>query len=660
MNRTEESRNRRREKSKRANMIAVGVIVGVIVFGLLIASALGVIGNSPDKKKGKETNQTQTEPVTEQVDPNATTDSNSEQTENPNSEKVYSKEEKDRLEAENREKYGDFYVPLPDVLKPARDVIVKGLYITHSTAAFDFNEENIQIYEEYIKYLNGERESEPEGVDGVNKLERALAICNQTPINALVIDVKSDDGYVTWSSDIKVVNDLDTSYPSSYDDFEGLLKYMKAHDIYPIARVVVFKDFVLPEIRPEHAMQLIEGGSYKDDQGMPWVNQYDHFVWDYVVAISKEAALRGFEEIHFDYIRYPDNAAGYNPIVTYPGREEGKRKDQNIQDFIEYAMKELKPYNVKVAAAVFGIITRSWEDYPEDIGQTWIKITRDIDVISPMIYPSHYSEGWYGYDVPDREPYGLFHKALLEALEKNASMASPAKIRPWIQGFTAEWVDGYLDYTPEVIAQQVIAGEELGIDEFLIWNAVSEYNPTITNYLGKTPKNPVVDPNNLPDFSMSETPAEDGQEPAKVLDILGRTPLDAARKFLAAIQQQYTDEIFLLTKISEREAKYEDFAAAYSQTNLGLEDYNFDSVTKTDSGYEFTFNARFTSNAGVAEIIGGKLLVVIENQVFKCVLPPMTFTPAPVEATTEAPGTEESTEPSTEETTEPETEETSE
>ncbi len=623
MSRTEESRQRRKEKARRTNIIASIVILAVILVIFLIVRGISSLGK-PKENTSKTVESKEVESDNKAVE--SETPNTEEKKEDEKEVPQQNPEEKEKIEAARKEKYKEFYVPLPAVTKKAEDKNVKGLYVTQTTAGYSFDEANIKLYEEYIKHLKGEVESEPAGLDAVNNLEKILAICNQTEINALVIDIKSDDGYLTWNSDIEIFNQLDTVMPASGDDFKALLDYMKAHDIYPMARVVVFKDFILPEIKPEHAMQLNEGGVYTDNQGMPWVNQYDKFVWDYVIAASKEAALRGFEEIHFDYIRFPDNAAYYNEIVNFPGRD-GKRKDQNIQDFIKYAKEELEPYGVKVGAAVFGIITRSWEDQPEDIGQTWIKVTNDVDIISPMIYPSHYSEGWYGYQYPDAHPYGVFNQSLIEALEKNSSVESPAKIRPWIQGFTAPWVDGYIDYTPEVIAEQVKAGVELGIDEYLVWNAVNEYDPrTFLLTPGFTP-NPKIDTTNLPEFTMDMVQAErDGGEPV-MKDSLGRSPYTAISKYLNAVSNSYSDEVYLLTKRSERAATFEEFDEDYKTKGLTVENFEVSNVTKTETGYEFTINAVFNSTEGRAAFNDGKIMVVLEDNIYKIIPPTMQFEP---------------------------------
>ncbi len=561
-NNLEESRKRRREKSKKASIIA---IVAVLVIGLVVFASLKMAGKGISMKSNK-AKDGQTSEETQPID-------------------------RAELEAQRMEKYGKFYVPLPEGEVKKEDFKARALYLNQETATYGFSEENIAHYEEYIKYEKGEIDQDPGDMDFVNPLERILAICNQTEINALVINIKNDDGNITWKSDIEAVKELGTDVQASADDYQALLAYMEKHDIYPIARIVVFKDHILPELVPEHGMKLKEGGLYYDDSGTAWVDQYDKFVWDYVISISKETALRGFKEIHFDYIRFPDDSETYNKIVDF-SHTNGVRKDENIQNFIDYAMEELEPYGVEVAAAVFGIITRSWEDYPDDIGQTWLKVTDEVDIISPMVYPSHYGTGWYDYEFPDAEPYGVFKHSMMEAIEKNASVENPAKIRPWIQGFTAPWVDGHIEYTPEVIAEQIKACVELGIDEYLVWNAGNDYDPLAFTYLSSFKENPRLDPEDLPEMNMDQVDTErEGGKPA-FTDLIGNSPYTILREYLFAMHDLNEVSAYLSLNPKARVKTVKEFEANFGPENA-LYAPSVNQVKLVDGSYVFDVEAAF-------------------------------------------------------------------
>ena len=290
------------------------------------------------------------------------------------------------------EELGDFYVPLPALgeEREIKTVKAKSLYITGNIAGFKFQEENIDYYVDYINALSGQSGKSPDAsrVDEINKLEKVLGIAKATEINALVIDIKNDSGHVTWESDLEIVKDIGSDLEARFSDYTPLMEYLEENEIYTIARIVAFKDPFFAASKPKHAIQLNQGGVYLDQAGESWVNPFDQYVWDYVIAISREAALRGFHEIQYDYVRFPDRASYYNPITNFPGRND-RKKDEGIEDFLAYAREELKSYNVHLAGDVFGIVTRSWDDIPDDIGQTWRKVANNVDYICPMIYPSH-------------------------------------------------------------------------------------------------------------------------------------------------------------------------------------------------------------------------------------------------------------------------------
>ncbi|HZK71726.1 MAG TPA: putative glycoside hydrolase, partial [Clostridia bacterium] len=458
---------------------------------------------------------------------------------------------------------------------------------------------------EYIKSISDEsiKPVDTSRMSDINKLEKALAICESTEINSLVIDVKNDDGLVAWNSEIEIVNKIKSNWSVPLKNYERLMDYLDENEIYTIARVVAFKDPYFAEIKNEHAIQLKKGGVYKDDSGKTWVNPFDEYVWKYLVAISKEAALRGFDEIQYDYVRFPARAAYYNPITEFPGRN-GRDKDEAIEEFLKYANLELKPYNVHVSADVFGVITRSWDDKPEDIGQTWRKIANEVDYICPMIYPSHYGPGIYGYSVPDQEPYGVVRSALIESIERNAAQRKPGIIRPWFQGFTAPWIKGNINYDAKAISDQMVASMELGMDEYIIWNASNNYDPMSFFYRDR----------------MNTNIRKSGE------DILSRTPEITLIKYLEAEQRERYSHLYLLTPINEREEDYDKFTLSLNKKHLILKNYDIVNINKSDDGgYIALVNVEYVSNMGSANIKEAEFKIILENDVYKVIKPKLEW-----------------------------------
>ena len=459
----------------------------------------------------------------------------------------------------------------------------------------------------YISALSGQsgQPVDERRLDDVNKLEQILGIIEATEINAVVIDVKNDLGLIAWNSDIEIVNTLGSNWHTPMKDFSVLMDYLKSKEVYTIARIVAFKDPYFAENNPEHSIQLISGGVYKDKAGFAWVNPFDEYVWKYLVAISQEAALRGFNEIQFDYVRFPDNAQYYNKITNFPGRN-GRAKDEAIEAFLIYAQKALEAYPVHLSADVFGVITNSWDDKPEDIGQTWRKIANNTDYISPMVYPSHYGRGYYGFDVPDQHPYEVIQYASREAIERNAAQKHPAIIRHWYQGFTATWVKGHISYDADAIQKQIIAGVELGLDEYIIWNASNRYDPLSFFYHDKV--------NHL----LRQTG----------FDILGRSAEDALVRFLDAQRFNRMHHLYLLTPIDARAEDYDDFVLDYQTKGLRLIHYSIQNVmTQADGSSIASVTVNYQTETQEAMMEAAEYTIILEPDVYKIIQAELDFTP---------------------------------
>jgi len=504
------------------------------------------------------------------------------------------------LEKKRKEDLGEFYIKLPEMTfeefknkdSSKEKVEAKGLFMTGSSAGMSLDDDDIQNYAAYVKALReGNQQKINELlpiIDAINRFERAVALALETEVNAFVIDVKDDSGLMTYKSSLDIVEEINGNRGVRINEVENLLKKLKEYDIYTIARIVTFKDENFASQKHDHSIQLKNGGVWKDYSGTSWVNPFDKYVWNYNIAIAKEAALKGFDEIQFDYVRFPDNARVYNPITHFPGRNE-REKDEAIGDFLEYAENELEDYNVFTAADVFGLITRSWDDWPEDIGQSWIEMAPYVDYMCPMVYPSHYGEWWYGYEVPDAHPYGVLKGAMEEAIEKNASVKEDSIIRPWIQGFTAGWVEGHIYYSPSKIREQIIASKELGVNEYLIWAPGNTYDPRIF-------------------FPSEEEKATSYPLDTGDKDYVGRTPADAVAEYLKAERNDMISMVYLLTPIGDRVHNFKEFYDKYKSQNLSLinyevEDYNMIGEDKAEVNLSYKYEVVSENEGEEAEYI---------------------------------------------------------
>lgn len=465
--------------------------------------------------------------------------------------------EREDLEKKHKEEQGEFYVPLVEIGKEheKQNVEVKALYATGYTAGNELNKENIDAYGAYLKAID-EKDTKKANelfaqADKANKFERIIGIAVATEINGIVINVKDDNGFITYDSQVDIVKEMNQETPIPIKDIKNMIKILKEYDIYTIGRIVTFKDKNLAVAKPEHAIQLKTGGTWLDPNSgkIPWINPFDKYVWDYNISIAKEAAMLGFDEIQFDYVRFPDGANKYNLITEFPGRE-GRDKDEAIADFLKYAREELEPYNVNIGADVFGLITRTWDDYPEDIGQTWILMGEYADKICPMVYPSHYSTGWYNLEDPNANPYQVIKGAMEEALEKNSSMEKPPVIRSWIQDF--DWAGK--EYGPKEVRSQIIAAKELGLTEYMVWNPSNVYDPN-SFILSDVEKSTVY-------------PLDRGE-----LDYRDKTPDEAAEKYLNGKSNERYSYMYLMVPIAYRDKDFDKFKETEEVSNIKLLNY---------------------------------------------------------------------------------------
>lgn len=298
-----------------------------------------------------------------------------------------------------------------------------------------------------------------------------------TEVNTVVIDVKNDDGRITFAMDhAATVNEIGAS-EKYIRDINSLMTQLKARGLYTIARVVAFRDPYLAEKKPEWSLKNKDGSLHRDNKGLAWVNPYRTEVWDYLVEVGSEASRVGFDEIQFDYIRFATDST-MKQVVFDEADTRGRSKTDIITEFIEYAYDKLSDRDVFVSADVFGTIIGSRVD-AEAVGQVYSEMACHLDYICPMIYPSHYGDGNFGIEHPDTEPYRTILAALemsrqdLEASREDGK--NQAVVRPWLQDFTASYLDNYISYGPKEIRDQIQAVYDAGYDEWILWSASNRY-----------------------------------------------------------------------------------------------------------------------------------------------------------------------------------------
>lgn len=305
-------------------------------------------------------------------------------------------------------------------------------------------------------------------------MSELVHLVETTELNAMVIDIKNDSGEITYKMEQPLVQEMNAGV-NYIPNIKELIKELKEKDIYLIARVVAFKDPILAENKPEYCLKKKDGTIFRDKDGHGWVNPYKKEVWDYIISVSKEAVELGFHEIQFDYIRFSTDSGMKE--VDFGNDAKDKTKMEIITEFTKYASEQLKPLGVYVSADVYGTIIDSKVD-AEIVGQNYVEMSKYLDYICPMIYPSHYADGAYGIEHPDLEPYELIHSALNKskaALKELDDSKNKAKVRSWLQDFTAKWIRHYQSYGPEEIREQIHGVYDAGYEEWILWNGNTNY-----------------------------------------------------------------------------------------------------------------------------------------------------------------------------------------
>ncbi|HEY7793961.1 MAG TPA: putative glycoside hydrolase [Gaiellaceae bacterium] len=281
-------------------------------------------------------------------------------------------------------------------------------------------------------------------------------------MNTLQLDVKDENGEIGFlPSAVPLARQIGAARP--YYKPRQVAKMVHAKGVYLIGRVVVFEDPVLSNARPDLAIHRPDGSVWRNHAGLGWTNPYNKKVWDYNVSIGEAAARAGFDEIQFDYVRFPTD--GNLDEIVYPGKT-ATPPGWVIAEFAHYAATRLKPLGVRVSADVFGLsATRNM-----GIGQIPRRIAKHVDSLYPMVYPSHYGPGEYGLEDPNAAPGETVEWSLSHF--RREMKQSKANLIPWLQDFSY----GRTYHLADVKAQ-IEAARLMGARGYLLWNPLGVYTP---------------------------------------------------------------------------------------------------------------------------------------------------------------------------------------
>jgi len=314
-----------------------------------------------------------------------------------------------------------------------------------------------------------------------------IDLIEETELNSIIIDIKDDTGKISFKPDNPDLLALE-SYEERIPDLKELIESLHKKNIYVIGRVAVFQDPFMTKARPELAVQKNDGSVWKDRKGLSFIDVGAKDHWDYIIMIAKDAYNQGFDEINFDYIRFPSD--GQMTDIYFPFSEDvivadpinGKAKQ--VKNFFAYLDRSLSDTGMVTSADLFGMTTTNTDDL--NIGQILEYAMPYFDYIAPMVYPSHYPKGFYGYQDVNAVPYEIIKISMGKAVERvnafkaetasttpNASFLPrlrPNQMRPWLQDN-----DYPVHYTPEMVRAQIQATYDVGLNSWMLWDAANTY-----------------------------------------------------------------------------------------------------------------------------------------------------------------------------------------
>ncbi len=305
--------------------------------------------------------------------------------------------------------------------------------------------------------------------------DRIISLIDSTELNSIVIDIKDSTGYISYEVTDPTLKAYG-SYQKRIKDIKALTEMLHKKNIYIIGRISTLQDSYMTKKEPSWAItKKSDGGVWKDRKGLSFMDPTNDNVLEYTILMAKEAYSVGFDEINFDYIRYPSD--GNIKDINYR-LGEGRTRAMNMKDFFSKLNAGVKEgENIPTSADLFGLTTTEKTDM--GIGQVIEDAIPNFDFIAPMVYPSHFATGFGNYKIPAEHPYEVINTTMKSAITRSIALGFTAdKIRPWLQDFSIKDNGYYVKYTPELVKAQMKGAKDAGIDSWMLWDPSNKYTPS--------------------------------------------------------------------------------------------------------------------------------------------------------------------------------------
>ncbi len=302
-------------------------------------------------------------------------------------------------------------------------------------------------------------------------MKKIFKIIESTEVNAIVVDIKNEYGSTLYLTSFEQANSYGAQDKRTNRNISKFMKMMKDRGIYTIARIVTFKDEIQASHNPDYAIKNAKGEIWRNHDNMAWVDPYDKRSHDYTIRMAEEAAKVGFDEINFDYIRFP---AKSNLQFSKENTQENRVKA--ISTFLDSASKKLKKYGVYISVDTYGNIL--WTDKGDNnIGQTVKGLSEHADYLAPMLYPSGFARGSFGRKNPSSHPFIVIYRSIKHV----ENIIEPARVRPWLQYFK-DYAHTRMHYKKHEVREQIRATEKMNTNGWMMWSPSSKYH---MNYFKK-------------------------------------------------------------------------------------------------------------------------------------------------------------------------------
>jgi len=295
-------------------------------------------------------------------------------------------------------------------------------------------------------------------------LKRILKIIDEKNVNAVIVDVKNEYGSTSYKTAFKQANSYGAWHQRTIKNIDLFMALMKEKNIYTIARIVTFKDELQASHNVDYAIKKADGSVWRNHDEMAWVDPFDKRAHNYTISIAEDAAKVGFDEINFDYIRFPAKSK-----LKYSKENTQENRIKAIGTFLESAQNRLRKYGVFISVDTYGNICWSKDD--NNIGQTVTSLAKHADYLAPMLYPSGFASGSFYFEHPSEHPYDVIYRSIKNIKDK----IEPIRVRPWLQYFK-DYAHKKRYYKKFEVNEQIRASEDTNTSGWMMWSPSSRYH----------------------------------------------------------------------------------------------------------------------------------------------------------------------------------------